>query len=98
MQILDEYRAAQLVAKAELSARRARVLQHEDLRKQLTEQPLNFTRPEQWSGYVPPRGTYSDDQPLPQVNTSARRRALVEICAEALRRGAADDCPVAVES
>lgn len=34
--------------------RRARVLKHEDLRKRLTESPLNFTRADKWSGYVPP--------------------------------------------
>lgn len=74
-------------AHAEAQARRARVLAHPDLAEALTEQPIGYARPEQWSGYVPPRtdAVRSQDGAAP-LNTSARRRALVELAAEALRR------------
>ena len=34
--------------------RREAVLRHEDLAKRLTQPPLNYARPDQWNGYIPP--------------------------------------------
>ena len=34
--------------------RRAAVLRHADLARKLTEYPLNYTRPAQWNGFIPP--------------------------------------------
>jgi len=67
-------------ARAEAQARRARVLAHPDLAEALTAPPLCYARPDQWSGYVPP-AAWQETR-----NDSARRAALVAICAEALRR------------
>jgi hypothetical protein len=55
-----ESRAAELgrellKAGAIIRRRRAAVLSHPDLAARLTEHPLNFTRPERWNGYIPPR-------------------------------------------
>lgn len=60
--------------------RKAAVLAHPDLAERLTQPPLNFARPDQWNGGIPPEtvgGTRND---------SDRRAALVEITEEALRR------------
>lgn len=67
-------------ARAECDARRARVLAHADLAARLTEPPLSYTQPQQWTGYVPPR-TWGE-----RLNTSPQRAALVEICTEAMCR------------
>lgn len=66
--------------RAECAARRARVLAYVDLRARLTQAPLFFSTPDMWNGRLPP-AMHGD-----QMNTSPRRRALVEISAEALRR------------
>lgn len=86
--ILAEYRRASLVVRQEQAERRKRVVAHPDLRARLTEPPLSYQRPEQWTGYVPPKllPQADDQQHTAALNTSARRRVLVELCAEALRR------------
>lgn len=78
-------RAAEAEASAAAQKRRVRVLAHSDLAARLTQEPIGYTRPEQWNGYVPPRtwgGTVHREYP----NDSPRRAALVELAAEALRR------------
>lgn len=64
--------------------RRYRVLGHEDLAVTLTKPPLGYARPDQWSGYVPPR-MWAE-----QLNDSPHRAALVGICAEAATRDLAE--------
>ena len=61
--------------------RRAAVLAHPDLAAKLTEQPLNFARPDQWTGFIPPATTADH-----AINPSPVRAALVAIVAEAERR------------
>lgn len=56
------------------------VLAHPDLAQRLTEQPLNYATPQQWTGFVPP------EQWGGRRNASPVRDALVEIVAEARRR------------
>lgn len=73
-------------AVSEVAERRARVLRHPDLAARLTRRPLEFTSPEKWNGFVPPKTVPTLDGWKP--NDSAARAALVEICAEALRRDA----------
>lgn len=63
--------------------RRRAVLAHADLAERLCEDPLNYARPDQWTGFIPP--AMWNQQP----NTSPRRRALVEIYEEACARAAA---------
>lgn len=86
----------------ESAARRARVLRYPDLARKLTEPPLNYRRAEDWAGWVPPAaleveacpacrtdpGKWGCKGPMhtARANNSARRTALVEIAAEALRR------------
>lgn len=72
--------SARAEAREQAAQRRARVLAHADLADRLTAPPLGYARPEQWNGYVPP-ATWQEAR-----NGSARRAALVELCAEALRR------------
>lgn len=87
---------------AESAERRARVLRYPDLATRLTQPPLLFRRPEDWTGWVPPAaleveacpacrddpGKWGCNRPghTRRLNDSARRAALVEIAAEALRR------------
>jgi hypothetical protein len=71
------------VAAAEV--RRRRVLQYVDLSERLTKHPLRFAQPEAWNGFVPPsHGPWAGGEVA--YNDSPQRSALVEICAEALRR------------
>jgi hypothetical protein len=76
-------------AKVEASRRRTRVLAHADLAARLCEPPLGYARPEQWSGYVPPK-LMPDNRvkgpPRMVLNDSPRRLALVELCSAALAR------------
>jgi len=67
--------SAMLVAQAREAnrQRRARVLAHPDIAQRLTQSPLNFTTPQQWTGYVPP------EQHGGVRNDSHRRAALVAI-------------------
>lgn len=76
----------QATAASEIAERRARVLRYPDLAARLTQRPLEFTHPEKWNGFVPPKTVPTRDDWKP--NDSAVRAALVEICAEALRRDA----------
>jgi hypothetical protein len=54
---MTEHQAAAVFrrAEAETAVTRERVLAYPDLAGRLTRPPLNFKRPEQWNGYVPPR-------------------------------------------
>lgn len=59
------------------AANRAVVLRHPDLAARLCEPPLDYARPDQWTGYVPPAlcsGT---------INDSPRRQALLALVSEA---------------
>lgn len=104
------YEAQLAKAKTDNQQRRARVLAHPDLAARLTQPPLNYTRPEQWTGYVPPRfGSEQEPEilrdpagfPHPgrlttrprEVSDSPCRAALVEICAEALKRETSAEQP-----
>jgi len=46
-----------LDASDDCAERRARVLKHPDLAKRLTEQPVGYSDPAHWNGWVPPRVT-----------------------------------------
>lgn len=67
-------------ATARMRDRKAAVLAHPDLAQRLTEEPLNFARPDQWNGGIPPEMFNGEH------NDSPRRAALVEIAEEATRR------------
>lgn len=67
-------------AKSDCAANRAAVLGHPDLAIKLTQPPLEYGKPEQWNGYIPPL-LFGE-----QLNNSARRKALVELVTEALIR------------
>jgi|SRR5215471_1980382 len=59
-------------------ARRERVLRYPDLAARLTEPPLNYARPEQWNGFVPPRwGQLADPEvlrsPVGEANKHGKR-------------------------
>ena len=60
--------------------RRAAVLKHADLAARLTQPPLSYGRPDQWTGYIPPAMWAG------WPNDSRRRAVLVEVAAEAWRR------------
>lgn len=64
-----------------MSTIRDRILSHPDLAERLTQPPLDYPRPEMWNGFIPP--TTCDTGAL---NTSPRRKALLDLAAEAHRR------------
>lgn len=70
-----------------INPRRNVVLKYPDLAARLTQPPLDYARPDQWNGYVPPE-TYGN-----ALNLCPRREALVEILAEAQRRDAEGIAP-----
>lgn len=67
-------------AREDADANRSAVLAHPDLAARLTQAPLEYTRPEQWNGFVPPA------QANEALNTSPRRQVLAEIVTEAHTR------------
>lgn len=81
--IVDAWVAAKDASKRESANRRTLVLKHEDLRAALTKRPLEFPRPEDWSGWIPPELTAAGAR-----NTSPRRLALLALVAEAAGREA----------
>lgn len=85
-EILMTARGTVRAALAESAERRARVLRHDDLAALLKAKPLEYKRPDQWNGYVPPALMPEDSDGLAKRNDSPRRAALVELSAEAWRR------------
>lgn len=71
--------------------RRALVLRHPEVARRLTRPPLDYARPEQWTGYIPPESWNGEH------NDSPRRAALLDIiaAAEAVER-TPDDVDVEV--
>lgn len=61
--------------------RRGLVLRHPDLAAKLTAQPLNYERPDQWTGYIPPSTTATG-----ALNTTPVRPALLALVHEAEKR------------
>ncbi len=61
---------------------REAVLSYPDLAERLTQPPLGYVQPSQWTGFVPPE-LFNN-----QINDSPRRAALVAIVDEALSRDA----------
>jgi hypothetical protein len=66
------------------------VLRHPDIAQRLTQHPLNYGRPDQWTGYIP---AYEWGG---QVNDSIRRTALLDIVMAA--EEADKQAPVAPEN
>lgn len=60
------------------AAERARVLRHPDIAKRLCDPPQSYSRPENWSGYVPP-DTWNG-----RTNDSPVRKQLLAIVAAAV--------------
>jgi hypothetical protein len=58
---------------------RARVLRHPEIAARLCKPPLHYSRPEVWTGYVPPE-TWRD-----QHNDSPQRTALLDIITAAVK-------------
>ncbi|MGN6243727.1 MAG: hypothetical protein ACTHQ3_08635 [Motilibacteraceae bacterium] len=52
--IYEMVREAYRAGRAECETRRARILKHPDIAADLTKPPLNYSRPDAWSGYIPP--------------------------------------------
>lgn len=64
-------------AQQRMKRNKAAVLACPDLAVKLTEDPLNYAKPEQWNGGIPPE-TFGGEH-----NDSARREALIALVAEA---------------
>jgi dihydroorotase len=75
--IRDEKRAAM----TRNAHRRGLVLAHADLAAKLTEQPLNFSQPERWTGFIPPATLCTG-----ALNTSPVRPALLALVYAAEQR------------
>lgn len=56
---------------------RASVLRHPDIAERLTAEPLDYARPEQWNGFIPPE-LFNGER-----NRSGRRDALLALVADA---------------
>jgi hypothetical protein len=67
---------------------KARVLAHPDIAARLTEPPMRYTRPDQWSGYIPPQwiAGAGDNPAEGRLNTSPYRAQLVDIMTELVQR------------
>ncbi len=52
--VMAAWRKAREEAKAECKRRKDLVLRHPDIAVKLTQTPLNYERPDQWNGYIPP--------------------------------------------
>ncbi len=76
---LEEVRRIGRQAVRDCEERRRRLLTHLDLAAKLTERPLSFKRPEQWTGYVPGAIVIWREDGAPIPNDSPYRRALLEI-------------------
>jgi hypothetical protein len=61
--------------------RRATVLAHPDIAAKLTEPPMKFATPENWTGFVPPATLASG-----AINTSPVRPALLDLLHQAETR------------
>jgi len=66
------------VVRRECAARRARVLAHPDIAARLCDPPMRYTRPEVWTGFIPPNE-------IPTIsgwkrNESPIRKQLIAIC------------------
>ena len=84
--IMDRLQPVMDQAKATTEANRAAVLAHPDLAKKLTQPPLDYARPEQWNGFIPPKLVATEDGY--ELNDSPRRRALLRLVEEAHARKA----------
>lgn len=73
---------------ARMKRARAAVLAHPDLAERLTMTPLNYAKPEQWNGGIPPKYTPEDASRRVEPNDSPRRAALLAIVEEAMSRTA----------
>lgn len=60
---------------------RDRILRWPDLARKLTEPPLDYERPSQWNGFIPPLNSCTG-----QLNNSSRRDALLRLATEAYQR------------
>ncbi len=76
---VDEIRRRRLQARQECEDRRRRLLAQPDIAKRLTGQPLNYKRPDQWTGYVPGAIVTWRKNGTPIMNSSPYRAALLEI-------------------
>jgi hypothetical protein len=81
---------ARVTAEARQAARdrRRRVLAHPDLARRLALE-MGYTRPEAWSGYIPPATIPAAHGPV--TNTSPRRAALIAVLYAVAERDARTD-------
>ena len=83
-------RARDLVAGAvtRTAEQRAVVLRFPDIAAKLTEFPMSYARPEQWTGFIPPKWVTAPHGSGWVLNDSPSRAALLAIHAEAVERAA----------
>ena len=67
---------------------RAVVLRFPDIAAKLTEFPMSYARPEQWTGFIPPKWVTAPHGSGWVLNDSPSRAALLAIHAEAVERAA----------
>jgi hypothetical protein len=86
--ILDSHawRAAVTTAHANANENRKLVLAYPDIAARLCEQPLNYKRPDQWTGYIPPYYDREAGNGTVHLNTSPIRQALMAILSAAAER------------
>lgn len=87
--ITELYRQAHAAAEAEHAERRRLVLAYPDLAQRLTQPPIGYTDPRQWTGYIPPymiEGPTQHGRNTWTRNLSPVRVHLVAITREATAR------------
>jgi len=66
------------------------IMRYKDIAAKLCQPPLNYDRPEQWHGYIPPAYDPERIDGVTPVNDSPRRTALLALLEEAAERADAE--------
>jgi hypothetical protein len=66
------------------------IMRYKDIAAKLCAPPLNYDRPEQWHGYIPPAYDPERIDGVTPLNDSPRRTALLALLEEAAERADAE--------
>lgn len=81
-----EWQSAAKLALEERQENRRLVLAYPDIAAKLCAPPIGYARPEQWTGYIPPRFDAERIDGVTPINTTPRRTALLELLEAAAER------------
>ena len=81
-----EWQSAAKLAREEREEQRRLILRYPDIAARLCAPPLDYKRPDQWTGYIPPRWDAPNEAFVVRPNDSPRRVALLELLEAAAER------------